>query len=75
MCCKYDQYISQDCWHIIPALWLNSIAFSVIILKYRENSTYFSGSEGRRKLMINMYKNNKPPTLYKALGVEIVLAN
>lgn len=22
-----------------------------------------------------MYKNNKPPTLYKALGVEIVLAN
>jgi len=48
--CKRDHYIYQDCQHIfIPALWLRSMTFNFIILKYKENSIYFSGSKGGEK--------------------------
>lgn len=52
--------ISRIVWRIImPALWLNSLPFSFIVLKYKENSTYFSGSKGGKRSIIKLHKKNK----------------
>lgn len=48
---------------------------SFVMLKYKENSTYFSGSKGGKKSIINMHKKNKSPPLCKVLVFEIVLGN
>lgn len=48
--------------------------FNFIILKYKENSTYFSYSKGGKLSIINMHKKSKSP-MFEALGFEITLGN